>query len=72
MTANQKQAEAFRRGNELTAEIILADVAKYGGEGALVVLWARRVLERGDSLVAEIRERAGLEPAGQTEREGAA
>jgi hypothetical protein len=70
MTVNHKQADAFRRSNELAAEIILADVAKYGGEEALVVLWARRMLQRGDNLGAELKARAGLEPAGQTEREG--
>jgi hypothetical protein len=62
-----KTRSAFEAGNRAAAEIILADVAKHGGEGALVVLWARRVLQRGDSLVAEARERAGLEPGGPTE-----
>jgi len=47
-------------------------VAKNGVEGALIVIWARRVLQRGDSLVAELKGRAGLGPAGQAERKGAA
>jgi hypothetical protein len=46
MTANQKQLEAFRRSNVAAAEIILADVAKYGGKEALLVQWARLILQR--------------------------
>ena len=42
-----KNHAAFEAGNCAAAEIILADLAKYDGEGALVVLWARRVLQGG-------------------------
>jgi hypothetical protein len=72
MTGKTKSRSAFEAGYRAAAEIILADVAEYGGEGALLVLWAWRLLERGDSLVAELKARAGLEPAGQTERKEAA
>jgi hypothetical protein len=42
-----KNHAAFEAGNRAAAEII-GDVAKYGGEEALVVLWARQVLQSGD------------------------
>jgi hypothetical protein len=38
----------------------MVDPEGYGGEEALVVVWARRVLQRGDSLVAELKARVGL------------
>jgi hypothetical protein len=69
MTTHQKQLEAFRRGNELAAEIIRADVAKYGGEGALLVQWARTILRRSENLVAELKSRAGLERTEGTNRQ---
>ena len=40
-----QQAEAFRQSNIDAARRILADVAKYGGETALVVEWARTILQ---------------------------
>ena len=42
-----KNHAAFEAGNCAAAETILVDLAKYDGEGALVVLWARRVLQGG-------------------------
>jgi hypothetical protein len=68
----KNQIERYQQANAEAARIILQDVERYGGEEALVVLWASRVLQRGESLVAKARKRAGLEPAGQTERKGAA
>lgn len=64
MVLDQAVKTAIDTTVDAPAEIILADVAKYGGEEALVVVWARRVLERGDRLVAELKVRPGLEPAG--------
>jgi hypothetical protein len=70
MTMNQRKLERLRLGRIQVAEYILQDVAKHGGEEALLVQQARRVL-RGDdtSIVAKLRVRAGL---GQSERKGAA
>ena len=36
--------DMYRRQNREAAEIILADALRYGGEGALVVRWSRRVV----------------------------
>jgi hypothetical protein len=46
MTDVQKKAETYEAANRECAEIVLADVAKYGGEGALLVQWARTILQR--------------------------
>jgi hypothetical protein len=35
----------FGAGNRLAAELILANVERYGGETAALVQWARRVLD---------------------------
>jgi hypothetical protein len=69
---NLRKLEAYQQANLETARIIASDPERCGGEEALVVLWARRVLQHGDSRIAELKERAGLEPAGQTDRKGAA
>jgi hypothetical protein len=49
--------------NHICAEIILADVARYGGEEALPVIWARKIVaqcpahnERGLDLFADARD----------------
>lgn len=44
MTASQKQLEAFQAGNRATAEIVLADVPRFGGEESPMVRWAKMVL----------------------------
>jgi hypothetical protein len=72
MSRNLLKLDRYREQNEQAARIILADVAKYGGQGALVVLWARQVIQGSDSLVAKTKARAGLDPAGQSEQKGAA
>jgi hypothetical protein len=46
MTTRQKKFAVYQAANCECARIILADVAKYGGEGALLVQFARRVLEK--------------------------
>jgi hypothetical protein len=46
MTPNQIKLDRYREQDRQAAAIILADVAKYGGEGALLVQVARRVLEK--------------------------
>ena len=38
------KVEAYRQANEQCAAIVLAAVAKYGGEESLMVRWARLVL----------------------------
>jgi hypothetical protein len=37
---------AYEGGNARAAEMILADVASYGGESSAMVRWARKVEER--------------------------
>ena len=44
MSTYQKQAEAYEQANRECAAIILADVAKFGGETALIVIWAKAIL----------------------------
>jgi hypothetical protein len=70
MSRNLLKLDHYCEQNEQAAEIILADVAEYGGEAALLVQWARLV-QHGTNAVTKVRERAGLEP-GQAERKGAA
>jgi hypothetical protein len=43
MSRNLIKFNRYREQNEQAARIILADIAKYGGESALVVVWARRI-----------------------------
>ena len=40
------RAEKFSDENSAAARIILADVERHGGEGAGLVLWARRATQR--------------------------
>jgi hypothetical protein len=45
MTKTIKQkTDAYQAGNRETAQIVLADVRRFGGEEALLVQWARLVL----------------------------
>jgi hypothetical protein len=37
--------QGFDRGNRLAAMLVLADVQRYGGEGAGLVRWARAVIQ---------------------------
>ena len=60
MTPNQRKAEAFRAGNILVAEIVMSDPERYGGEQALVVVWAKMVLRGDNSIIGKLRKRAGL------------
>ena len=43
-SAQRKRIERYDRDNRECAAIILADIAKYGGEQCLAVRWARTVL----------------------------
>jgi len=43
-TKQQRTAAQFTESNRRAAVVILADPAKYGGEGAALVEWARTVL----------------------------
>lgn len=43
----QKQ-DAYRAANVEAARLILADVARYGGDGAALVEWARKILAVGE------------------------
>ena len=45
MTPNQKQLESYQAGNRETAQIVLADVPRFGGAESLMVRWARLVLD---------------------------
>ena len=42
-SAQRKRIERYDRDNRECAAIILADIAKYGGEQCLAVRWARTV-----------------------------
>jgi hypothetical protein len=45
MTQTIKQkTDAYQAANRETAQIVLADVSRFGGEEALLVQWARLVL----------------------------
>jgi hypothetical protein len=44
MALNQRRTELYRIGNLEAAHIILQDVAQYGGNDALLVEWARRIM----------------------------
>jgi hypothetical protein len=41
MTRSQELAKQYASQNEQSAAIILADVARFGGEQAALVVWAR-------------------------------
>ncbi len=45
MSLPAQRQDAYRAANEASARLILADPARYGGEGAALVVWARKVLE---------------------------
>jgi hypothetical protein len=62
MSANLERLEAYRAANLEAAHIIAADPAKYGGEEALLVIWARRVLQGGVSIRGELAARACPQP----------
>jgi hypothetical protein len=63
VTANQRQLEAFRRGNVLVAENILADPEKYP-PGSLMAIQSRMVLRGGVNIRRELEARAGLRTEG--------
>ena len=42
------------------AEIVMSDPERYGGEQALVVVWAKMVLRGDNSIIGKLRKRAGL------------
>jgi hypothetical protein len=47
-----KSARAgYDRQNELAARVILANTAKYGGEGSLAVQWARLIRAKAQPTV---------------------
>lgn len=43
------------------ARLVLDDVERYGGEGALLVEWSRMMLSSERSMVERLKARAGLE-----------
>jgi hypothetical protein len=45
MTDSQRARQSYAASNEQSARIILADIGKYGGEGAGLVHWARLVIQ---------------------------
>jgi hypothetical protein len=55
VTSKQLKIDRYREQNLEAAEIILADAIRYGGEGSLMVRWAR-------SVVADSNRRAVEEP----------
>ena len=48
MNANSAKPEDYERSNRETAQIILADPVRHGGEEALAVRWARLVMSRAE------------------------
>jgi len=44
VTSNRRKADLYRAGNIEAAEIILADIHRYGGDESLMVRWARCVI----------------------------
>lgn len=44
MTTSQRKLDAYPAENREAAEIILRDIHRFGGEGALPVLWARLLM----------------------------
>ena len=59
MTAAQKQLEAFRRGNVMVAEIIMADPVP-DPKGSLMRQVAETTLRGGVNIRAELERRAGV------------
>jgi hypothetical protein len=50
----------FEQQNRQSAEIILADIDRHGGEQSGVVRWARLFMERiGDNAAAEVGREVG-------------
>jgi hypothetical protein len=47
VTDHQRKTEQHEQANRECAELILKDAARYGGEGAGLVMWARMVVDRG-------------------------
>lgn len=45
-TRRQKLADIYAEQNRACAAIILANSSKYGGDGSLMVEWAKAVLQR--------------------------
>ena len=43
MTANQCKLAAYEAGNRAAATLVLQDPGRWGGETALMVMWARMV-----------------------------
>ena len=43
-SVTRKSPVSFLEQNKLSASIILQDETRYGGEGALMVEWARKVM----------------------------
>ena len=43
-TKRQRTATQFTEANRRAAAVILEDPAEYGGEGALIVQWARGIV----------------------------
>ena len=41
----------YQQANEQAAHIVLQDVAKYGGEGAGLVIWAHMILQRAEPTI---------------------
>lgn len=53
MTTEQRITERYDAANPEAALVILADTAKYGGEGSHMVIWARLVIERSEAPPAD-------------------
>lgn len=61
MTVNQIKLDAYRQSNLAAARIVLNDVARYGGEEALLVRWVRAALDpEHNSIVERLKARADL------------
>ncbi len=56
--AARQRAEA---GNQAAATLIFADVEKHGGEGSLMVRWARAVIRANDATPLELMVPRGPE-----------
>jgi hypothetical protein len=52
VTSNRRKADLYRAGNIEAAEIILADIHRYGGDEPLMVRWARRLVADSERRVA--------------------
>ena len=58
MTACTKRIARWSADNEAAAAIILGNVERYGGEGSLMVRWARAILAGADALAQQWRAAA--------------